>query len=158
MFVLFPITLWFVFGLWSGHLVHVLSMLECQFNCWHLPLTAFLQVTLILRYISLELWYETCVLAILIDFVLSMWHNTISYKICLNKIRFWLECMVLPSLSVSNLLMICLLQCNNPQEYEIHTGCKYWNMVWVYVFNIFYYILICIWTLEWTSGTCCCWC
>ena len=27
--------------LWSGHPVLVLSVLECQFDCWHLPLTAF---------------------------------------------------------------------------------------------------------------------
>ena len=100
------------------------------------------------------IWYEKLVLAILIDFVLSMWHNKISYKICLNKIRFWLECMVLPSLSVSNVLMICLLQCYNPQEYEIHTGHKPLKNGLSVCFIICYHILICIWTLEWTSGTC----
>ena len=38
--ILFWITFWFVFGLWSGHLVLVLLVLECQLNVWHLPLTA----------------------------------------------------------------------------------------------------------------------
>ena len=41
---------------WSEHLVLCLLVLECQFNVWHLPLTAFSQITL---YIQIHL---TCVL------------------------------------------------------------------------------------------------
>ena len=45
--------------------------------------------------------------------------------------------------------MMCLLQCNTPQEYEIYTGRKFLKNG----LNL-YHILICIWTLEWISGTC----
>ena len=62
--------------------------------------------------------------------------------------------MFLPSLSVSDLLMICSLQCSNPQEYEIHTKCKFLTNGLSVCILICNHILICIWTLEWTSGTC----
>ena len=62
--------------------------------------------------------------------------------------------MVLPSLSVSDLLMICLLQCNTPQEYEIHIGRKCLKNGLRVCYFIFNHISICIWTSEWTSGTC----
>ena len=50
--------------------------------------------------------------------------------------------------------MICLLQCNNPQESEIHTGRKFLKNGLSACYFILNHILICIWTLEWTSGTC----
>ena len=72
---LFSITFWFVFGLWSGYLVLVLLVLACQFNVWHLPLTAFYKLFLFSQISHLCLDMKDFVLAILIDFVLSMWHT-----------------------------------------------------------------------------------
>ena len=77
--ILFWITFWFVFGLWSGHLVLVLLVLEYQFNCRHLPLTAFYRLLLFSKIFHLCLDMKVFGLTIRMGFVLSMWQKKISY-------------------------------------------------------------------------------